>query len=89
VSCVIKWPLRAKKKGKKKSLTYKALCVNHVLLGSELLKFMAKCNSAIGSFFFFEASVGSFLSHRDFLDLLDSDLHRTYIRTYWEVWICM
>lgn len=44
---------------------------------------MAKCNSAIGSFFFFfffEASVGSFLSHRGFPDLLDSDLHRTYIQ---------
>lgn len=36
-------------KKKKKSLTYKALCVNNSLLGSKQLKFMAKCKSAICS----------------------------------------
>lgn len=46
MSYVLKWP----REPKKKSLDSKALGVNHVLLGSELLKFKAKCNSATGSF---------------------------------------
>jgi len=57
-------------KTKQNKTNSKASCVNHVLLGSKQLKFMAKCNSAITNFFEPQSS----------MDLLDNDEYRTYIQ---------
>lgn len=71
VSCLIKWPREPKKKKKtEKSLNYKALYVNHILLGSKQLKFMAKYNSAIGNF----------LSYSGSMDHVDEDFYRIHVQ---------